>query len=313
MLALSIILLILNLTNTVLHSIGAYALISLYPTCRHKPQRIYIANLAISEGLINFIEVIRDIPELFSMSSQTKATVDKVREYLLMVSFIGISIVYYLDMMYLTMDRLLNILLSLKYPQYWNETRAKYLLITTWLVGIVITTGMVIVYIFFSFPWEVTFYKYIYPALEFLYIIIAFATYYVIFRKYNKSQVRLSVISLSTANQSTTVRKRNICAEFRKSFFLIPVLLISTYLIFMIIPDMTYLFVAVINNQHSNDLSNACWISYAISNLLDAGIYIYFHDDVRKFLIKKMKITCSQRKPKESMMEMQPIVSLNLR
>lgn len=312
MLALQIILLILNVTNAVVHTIGAYALISLYPASRHKPQRIYIINLAISEALVNSIEVIRDIPEFLTLSPESSILVQKMRNYLLMVSFIGVSFVYYFDMIYLTLDRLLKIWLSLKYPQYWNEDRAIYLLIGTWSVGFSLTLGLVIANVLNEFQWQLYVYRYFYPPLEFLYIIIAFATYWAIFQKYRSSNLRLSTISLASVNNMSMRPQRSLCQEFRRSFFFIPFLLISTYLVFMIIPDLTFLFEAVIKDKYSEDLQNLCWISYAVSNLLDAAIYIFFIKDVRLFLIDKLyKLSCRTRQPKESTMPLQAVLRGN--
>ena len=75
----------------------------------------------------------------------------------------------------------------------------------------------------------------------------------------------------------------------------------------MIIPDMTYLFVAVINNKDDEHLELTCMIFYAVSNLLDAAIYIYFLKDVRKFLLAKIKMLSGDREQKQSMISMNAI------
>ena len=40
-------------------------------------------------------------------------------------------------MIYITLDRLLGITLNIRYPVYWNENKAKYLLIGTWVLGFI--------------------------------------------------------------------------------------------------------------------------------------------------------------------------------
>ena len=77
--------------------------------------------------------------------------------------------------------------------------------------------------------------------------------------------------------------------EFKESLYFIPVLLITTFLLFMVIPDLTYIFVGVVSDKRSPELLAACFVSYAISALTDAWIYIYLQHDVRNLLKTKMK------------------------
>ena len=276
----------LNMLNVVLHTIGTHALVSIYGRSRHKPQRLYIINLSVCEGLINLLEGIRNVPEFFSISSHVKPTVDAARYYVSIITFTGISFVYYLDMIILTLDRLATIILGLKYSQYWDEMKAKCLLIVTWVIGICISIAVSLAFALKGFDWETVFYKYFYPTLEFCFIIIAVLTYSLIFRKRSNSTRKLSNIS----GMEVPVNKESKCKEFKKSFFFVPSLLIITFFVFMIIPDLTYLFVGIINNNPSETLSVTCWISYAVSNLADAGIYIYFLPDIREYLLIKFRI-----------------------
>ena len=71
--------------------------------------------------------------------------------------------------------------------------------------------------------------------------------------------------------------------------FYIPILLITTFLAFIVVPDLIYLSVAIIQQKPSDTLDAACWISYAVSNLVDAYIYIYLQHDVRIAVKKTFK------------------------
>ena len=57
------------------------------------------------------------------MSRESGELVAEVQVYVKIVMFSGISIVYYLDMIYLTVDKLLEIILNIKYPLYWSKHR----------------------------------------------------------------------------------------------------------------------------------------------------------------------------------------------
>lgn len=272
------------------------------------------------------IEVLITVPNLVQHSHDNQHLLDVIDEYLKIVSFTGLSFVYYLGMMYLTLDRLFKISLSFTYPQYWSEARTKYLVLATWLLGLVIIIGISCAWYFARFDWEHVFFMYFYPVVEFTFIIIAVLTYALIFRKYCRSTRKLSNIStcgfpLEGAGGAGGGGASNKIkfAAFRSSFFFIPSILILTYLIFMVIPDLTYLFVAIINGRHSDLLALLCWICYALSNILDAVIYIFFLDDVRSFLKKRFKhcrdcchfCCCFVRTPRvEAKIEMRPVRKL---
>ena len=297
---------LLNITNVILHSVGAYALISVYSTCRHKPQRMYIINLAICEGIINAIEIVRSVADFASELYEWKEICTLVRHYALIISFTGISFVYYLGMMYLTVDRLAKIVLSLKYPQYWDEHKTKYLVLATWMFGITVSVGVLMACEYAEFQWESFFFQYIYLPLEISFIFIAIATYTLIFRKFANSTRKLS--NISAMGLPMIIKNKTKFAEFRKSFFFIPVVLILIYVTFMIIPDLTYLCVGVIQNNPSNTLRYACWISYGTSNFLDAIIYIFFLEDVRKHL--REKLTCCLSRQEHLDIDMRPVGGL---
>ena len=68
--------------------------------------------------------------------------------------FAGISIVYYLDMIYLTIDKFLQILLNIKYHLYWNETKAKWLLAVTWLFAGLLVIILALLHHYDNHGWE---------------------------------------------------------------------------------------------------------------------------------------------------------------
>ena len=71
----------------------------------------------------------------------------------------------------------------------------------------------------------------------------------------------------------------------------------------MATPDITYLLYGLSDQRDdgtSTKLQVCCWISYAISNLVDGYIYILLQADVKKLLMKKMsKCWCCRKGTKE--------------
>ena len=252
-------LLFLNVLNVLLHAIGVYLLISLYRTCKYRTQQLYLIHLSISEALINFLEICRTVPELIKFTGHSKVIVEEIRYYILVVSFTGISIVYYFDMIYLTFDKLMDIVLNIKYPVYWNESKTKYLLIMTWVIGLFSCVSVSICHRYFGFKWEQAFFKYFYPPIEFVFIVLALTTYAFIFRKYAQAHRKSPGIVFRRS------KKLNAFQLFRRSRFYIAVLLIITFLLLFVVPDLTYLFVGILQNKKSELLSTICWICYALS------------------------------------------------
>ena len=210
-------------------------------------------------------------------------TINTIHNYMSIVVFTGIAVVYCMVMVYITLDRLLNILLSLRYKIYCTETKAKHLLQVTWIVALLICTSVSLTYHFNGYIWQTTFFMYVYPTFDFAFIILALITYVFIFLKYRKSR-RKYFQSYSQPN----IKRDSTFKIFRKSNFFIPVLLISTFVIFLLIPDLVYLFYGIVGNNESDTLFATCDVSYAISNLADGWIYIFMQKSIKAMLWTKM-------------------------
>ena len=59
--------------------------------------------------------------------------VSPVQDYIIIISGYGVVSAYFVSMIFLTLDRLLDILLSIKYPIYCTTQRAKYLVAAIWI------------------------------------------------------------------------------------------------------------------------------------------------------------------------------------
>ena len=254
---------------------------------------------------MNFLEAARRIGSLIFHPSPE--VIADINVYILIFMFTGISFVYYCDMIYLTLDRLLDIVLNIRYRLFWNEMRARMLLLATWILGICLSVTISLLCYFINFNWEDAFFTYFYPTLEFSFIVLAFVTYSFIFHKYKQTRGAPKVVG----SRYNTRRRGSTVETFRNSRFYISVLIILTFLVFMVVPDLTYFFVGVIYGNTSDTLAVCCWISYAVSNLLDAWIYIFLQPSVRRLMWKKLGLTKSRRTsevlPRRALIIMQAI------
>ena len=153
---------IIHTLNVIVHSIGSYALITLYRTSRQKTQRIYLINLSICEGLYNVLEAARAIHKLITYTNHVNPFVHKIMQYVNIISYTGMTIGCYFAMTYITVDRLLHTILNLKYPLYWNETKAKYHMIATSIFGFILCLSVSLIFSFTGFDWNSIFFKYVY-------------------------------------------------------------------------------------------------------------------------------------------------------
>ena len=328
---LSIILLILSLVNVCVHSIGAYLLISLYGTSRHKAQWIYLVNLSICECVMNILESIRVVLKFVSLYYNVSSIFHTFRYYILIVSFTGVTFGYYVGIILLTFDRLMIIVLNLNYTEYWNEIKAKYFLIATWSISFLICTLVSLLYKFKHFQWENFFFLYFYPTVDLLFMLLAIFTYSRIFYKFYKSETKMARLSNIRQPRTSMLINDNVMQipssadilqstqgsgksykykTFKKSVFYIPLLLILSFLVFVATPDLTYMFVGTINNNVSDILLAACSVSYAVSDLCDAWIYIYLQHDVRSLLLSKLdSLKCNRLTKQKSELRLVSVAS----
>ena len=288
--ALVSILLTLNIFNVFLHGIGIYLLLSLYKRVEHKVQYVYLLSLSTCELVINFLGGIDSIIRLIELPTENKDGItvfNMTIKIIYIVNATGFSLVFYFNMIYITVDRLLDILLSLKYPVYWDEYKAAILLKITWAIGIIVLViTCVLCYSLHKWKWEEAVFEFFYPILEFSFIILAFCTYGFIFRKFKDCQKPPAHVA---CNHHVAKRQNSTFEVFKNSRFYISVLLIFTFILFMIVPDLIYLFICIIPNAPSPTILTACWISYGIANISDAFIYILLQVEVKTLLMKKVR------------------------
>lgn len=288
-LSLNSILLVLNLTNVILHSFGIYLLKIVCKRFKKTEQLVFLAHLSIAESLMNFIELIRRILDFLWIYDIRSHVIIEAHHYLQIVSLTGISFVFYMEMLYITFDRLVSILMNVYYPLYWNVTKTRYLLYATWLVGAILCVTICVTHYILHFNWRMPTFTYFYPIVDVLFIILSIITYTLIFYKYWKSAKKIG------ANKNTPgvlQSKQSGFTFFRKSRFYIPVLLITTFFLFTASSDLIYLSYVRLVGKESETLLVVCWILYAVSNLIDVLIYIFMHHRVKTVLKEKVQRWC---------------------
>lgn len=282
--------------NTFMHSTGVCLLIYFYRTGKKDSQKVYFINLSIAEVLLNFMEILTGIPEMISHSKELSIGFRYIQYYANLFNMTTVWVVLYLTMVYITADRLLTVRYGLKYKMYWRKKKANYLIITTWVACLTTSLIISITGFFIDFHYQDIFYKYIFPTIDFGYIILTVSTYSYIFHRHQKSYKMKNKFSRRRSRRR--VRKITTSEAFRDSRFCTTILLVLTFIVFIIIPDLVYLFFGMEKAHFSHNskpaadlksdiLFDYCRVSYVIASTMDFFIYIFIQPAVKEILCKK--------------------------
>ena len=274
-----------------LHVLGCYLLTCQYRNGLQNTQQLFLINLSVSEGALNFLQLLTNhvdptssglinnlkagnisttnhVHRLSSsdISSSPSTVATMIRHYIKTVRGYGFTTMYFLTMIYLTFDKLLDIYLNIRYHLFWNERRTKKLIVVTWCITLTSAILVSVAYHFTGFNDHETLDLYVYPTLDVIFLFIASLTYVFIFHKYKKSRIPPVPMNI---NQSAV--RLSTFKVFQKSRFYIPVLLITSFIIFVAIPDFIQMaFVAKGFTHDGHDSVHELRILWAMSFLIDA-------------------------------------------
>lgn len=287
----TIIVILISSINVFLHGFGIYLLVCSSRQKEIHVQTILLINLSASELIMNGLKLVISILTLTEHHVATPSQVSSLKEYLSMIMYTGVTYWFFSGMVYITVDRLLNAVLIIRYRFYCTKRKAEILLWLTWLISMLSCLPVIIGADYFNFHWLEFCFLYVFPTFDFGFILLAVITYSVLFMKYRRSTH--SIEEHSDGETPRSKRRRSTSVQlFRRSRFIVSIYLIGTYLVFTVASDLTFLFVGVINNNTSKVLLTATKISFAISNMADAIIYVFMQKRIRKLFCKKLQSCC---------------------
>ena len=238
LLVLEIILRTINSINIIIHSLGTYLLIYLYMYGKDTPQQLFLISLSVSEILKNLLRIFTRPVLSLHISERFHTHVFNVLAV--------VKLIYYASMFYITIDRLLGVLLNLRYRVYCDSTKCKYLLLLTWTIGFLMSVVFVITYhigvLKEIYPYDL----YVSAVISFVYVIVALVTYGFIFNNYTKSR---AMRHRGNTEGETNNNEPSIFQVFRQSKFFISILIITSFLVFVVLPDILYFFFAAIDHS----------------------------------------------------------------
>lgn len=258
--------------NSILHVFGAYLLIHIYRSGHKSVQQIYLINLS-------FIELVTCVCILVEECLPTNDVNSQIRTYLYAVIYVLLC-AYNFGMVFITIDRLIATILHIKYPLYWDAGKASNTVVLSWIFYFIMCIAVCLAYKYTAFEFKTIFPDYVHSFLNFGYLALVMFTYAYLFYHYRKRR-----LNFTTSNDSSD--DTSVCAAFCSSKFYVVVLLMISFLLFLVIPHIVYLFFNL--SYELNDFYKDVFkVFYQISFLCDAIIYTFLHPDVRKTLLAKI-------------------------
>lgn len=275
---LMIVLILIMIFNVILHSIGVYLIRCFRKNYGCQVHLILIMNLSIVEILLNLSSSVNLVLIVAPVHENDLDWVNKSRDILYIIDETFLSFPFYMFMIYITIDKLLEICLNIKYPLHVTVKRATCIVIATWITSLIVS-GSFIVTFFLTGKYGREFQRYFFTLFDFWFLIIASGTYGIIFYKFMNSR-KGPVIAAHNS-----VIRVNTFQTFKNSRFIVPVMLVISFILFVIVPDILYDFV---DTSYEMEVSLAFLLAAAYS--IDAFIYIFMNETLRKLLWRKIRI-----------------------
>ena len=167
-----------------MHSFGLYLLICLRRNGTQAVEQIYLINLSITELVYN-ITFLLVLPLQVYQSDYKNYVVGMIYKYRKCIYYC-LFLPYICSMIYIVVDRLALVLLSIKYDVYWDEQKAKKLIKGTWVLSVFVGAGLSLAEYFDKFP---PIYRIIiYISGDCVFIFLAIVTYSILFYKFVQFQ-----------------------------------------------------------------------------------------------------------------------------
>ena len=285
--------------SSMFHLTGSYILICLRHSTMNGSQRLFLLHLSLSELYMTAVELIK---QLYYVAMNSNGF---ILDYINVVQMSSGAMVYYFIMIYMTIDRFLAIYLNMRYKMYWSGSKTRCLLKVTWVIFFMLAMVTCLLHKYQLINYRELFYMYIWPATDAVFLVVALGTYgYIIqrvykrnkFTSYFKTSSKISDITKnattgSQQNQNTTTGSEKNQSFFMKPTFYVPMVLILTFSLLIVAPDLALAFVILSGKTVSEDILSGVFMAYMVSTLL----HIFLSPHVRRMLMKKLisiKHTC---------------------
>ena len=267
---LTIVAITILLVSIFLHICGIYVLSKISE--KRTNQHVILINLSIVEIILSAFHIVYLTLSLYEYDNTYR--IQQVIGALVKASYN----MYYLTMILLTIDRFLASKLSFRYAIMLSNRKVLKILICLWSICITALVPLLLI------NYEKIRYAYsraVYPTFDFAFLVSAFVTYGYI--------LKIAILNKFPSNAANKTQRKT----KKKKFFTMTGLIILSFTLFVIIPDLLYLFLYFVGNQRSNLLLRVLLVLWNVNFLLDPIIYIFLQKKVKA---KFTKTVCFWRR-----------------
>ena len=198
----------------------------------------------------------------------------------LLYLLIPLYLLHLLIMIFITLDRLFEFRLNIKYSLYWSPKKTFYALTIVFSILILVLVCLIILKVFFtSFDFVKIIMIYVLPQFGIIFMILAIYTYYLIFKKLKRNRRTSRKIKQNIMMQNSRIQNETSTKGFR---VFVPSLIIATFILLSIIPYVTMLIYYYVFNEQHQLLLKFILIMFPLGWLADAVIYIFTLRQIRR-------------------------------
>lgn len=283
------VMLFVQMSTITFHTCGLYLLQCLRRSGRGDVQLLLVMNLSVSEILLNVTYALLFTLNISFNYGHVHLTALYVMRYIEIFSSACVNLVYYSCMIYIAVNKMLEVFLNLKYHIYCKKKNVLYLLSATWVISFMTFIAFSVLERLIQIDYHGIL-TYFYTSVDFIFILIVCLTHSYIFRRYRKSRVPGTNCPLRLVSKQKH-KKISILQTFQNSRFYISCVLIVTFILFTIVPKLLAFFVYPSLNDVSLKLISGVTIGilYHISFIVDAFIYVFMLRPVKQLLLKKIR------------------------
>ena len=256
----------------VLHSISLGLLVKLKSGYINGSQKYLLIALSCNDLALGINAALDCIMDILKMD-------DSIRYIIFLFDLTPLYLIYISVMILITLDRLLEFRLNIKYSLYWSPKKTLKFLVCLVSVSVCISICVIILHKLYGFNFAKIYMKYILPQFSGIFMILATYTYYVIFNKIKKNRKEDMKMRREKKNNKST--QRTTPSKRRFQVFL-PSWIMATYILFGMVPYIIFIIHFDATGAKHEALNELIKILYALGWLADAFLYIFSLKPIRK-------------------------------
>jgi hypothetical protein len=276
-----IIVVILVLANIIFHCVGIYLLVLLMRNRGQTVGSMCILNLCCTKLVVIFLILCYLLMSIIG-AKESSVVINEIQYHIRLINFCLLATVLFLTMVLTMITKLLEITMNVRYTTFWNEKKTKVLIMAIWICAACFCLCTMFAYHFYGFRFERIYLSFIHLPACLLYVIFAVASNIYVLYKLNQS--RMTPYGATT----TSNRPLSFWNVFRKSRFIVPVLLTFTFIIFQVSSAIIFTLDNIIKNKKtSRNIKFYYLISINIIMLCNSFISIFLEPQIKQ-LVRRM-------------------------